>query len=177
MWLSLFMSILLLATIGGVSHPSVQVIFHAFLTVFCLWAGYATALDPVITLWCMGLSCVSGISLTIILRWQSFYRSFVELFLALVFIILAVSLIVYILPPSLPRLEYGIVFSIILVGMVYSILSKTIGGQIVGIACALNALSLVVGLNGQFFAFITLMVFYGVFLLMSFIIVHRIGRF
>ncbi|MDI2112357.1 hypothetical protein [Commensalibacter nepenthis] len=177
MWLSLFISILLLATIGGVSHPSAQSFSHAILTIFCLLAGKENALDPQITLGCMVLSFVSGVVLSIILRRQSFPRSFKELFAGLFFVILMVSLIVYILPPSLPRLEYGIVLSIILIGMVYSVLGKTVGGQIMGVACALNALSLVVGLNGQGMAFIALALFYSVFLLMSCIVVSRLGRF
>lgn len=177
MWLSLCVSILLLATIGGVSHPSAQSFCHALLTLLCLLAGQANALDPMVAFGCMVLSFLSGIILSILLRHQSSSRSFRELFSGLLFIILMVSLIVYILPPSLPRLEYGIVLSIILIGMVYSILGKTVGGQIIGLACALNALSLIVGLNGQGMAFIALVIFYSIFLMMSFIVVSRLGRF
>ncbi|CAI3936898.1 MULTISPECIES: hypothetical protein [Commensalibacter] len=177
MWLSLFISILLLATIGGVSHPSAQSFSHALLTVFCLLAGQANALDPIIALSCMVLSFLSGIILSILLRKQSFSRSFRELFSGLFFVILIVSLTVSILPPSLPRLEYGIVLSIILIGMVYSVLGKTVGGQIMGIACALNALSVVVGLNGRGMAFIALAIFYSVFLIMSFIVVSRLRHY
>lgn len=177
MWLSLCISVLLLATIGGVSHPSLQSFCHALLTVLCLLAGQGNALDPMVAFGCIVLSFFSGIILSIFLRRQSFSRSLRELFSGLFFVILMVSLIVYILPPSLPRLEYGIVLSIILIGMVYSVLGKTVGGGIVGLACALNALSLIVGLNGQGMAFIALAIFYGVFLMMSFIVVSRLGRF
>lgn len=177
MWLSLFVSILLLATIGGISHPSAQSFCHAILTVICIITGMDNALDPEIAVASIALSFASGMFLSVLLRHQSFSRSFKELFSGLFFVILMVALIVYILPPSLPRLEYGIVLSIILIGMVYSVLGKTIGGQIMGITCALNALTLVVGLNGQGMAFIALLAFYSVFLIMSYMIVSRLGRF
>lgn len=175
MLFAFLMSLLLLITISGVSYPSVQAVIHTLLTGCCLLSGWDNALNGQITVLCIAMLGVVAVITNVILKRQSFQRSLKGLCIGILLTILAISLVIYILPPSLFRLEYGIVFSIILVGIFYSLQSQTIGGQIVGMLCILNALTLVIGLNSQFFAFITLLVFYVLFLLSSIFIIQRLG--
>lgn len=175
MLFTFFVSLLLLATIGGISHPSTQALYHTLLTGCCLCAGWSNALNKQITFLCIVMMISVAIIVHIILIRQSFHRSLKELFIGLIVVILAISLVVHILPPSLFRLEYSVVFSIILIGILYSVSSPTLGGQIVGTLCALDALTLVIGLNSQFLAFLTLFVFYGSFLLTIILVTRRIG--
>lgn len=165
MLFTFLMGILLLVTVGGVFRPSVQALLHGFLTACCLLAGNAEALNLEVALCCMILMCVTGVIACFLLKGQVAYRSLKMLFTSLLLVILAVSLIIYVLPPSLFRLEYGVAFSVILIGMLYSVLSDTLGGQVIGMICVLDALTLLVGLNGHFLAFVTLIVFYGLFLM------------
>lgn len=171
-----FISLLLLATIGGISHPSTQALYHTLLTGCCLLSGWQYALNGQITLLCLVMLFIIAIMANVILKQQSFHRSLKELFMGLVFVIIAISLVIYVLPPSLFRLEYGIVFSVVLVGILYSIVSQTMGGQMIGTLCALNALTLIVGLNSQFFAFITLFTFYSLFLFTTIFMTRRLGH-
>ncbi len=138
-------------------------------------AGWNNALHVQITVLCIFMLLIITVISNLILRKQSFQRSLKSLFIGLLLVILAISLVIYILPPTLFRLEYGIVFSIILVEFFYSILSHTVGGQIVGMLCTLNALTLVIGLNSQIFAFVTLVILYSLFLISSIMIIQRLG--
>lgn len=171
-----FMSLLLLITISGISSSSLQAVIHSILTGCCLLSGWQNALNSKITLLSFFMLFTVAIFFTVILKGQYFQYTLKTLFTGLFLTILAVSFVVHVLPPSLFRLEYGIVLSIILVGVFYSMSSQAIGGQIAGMLCVLNALTLVVGLNSQFYAFFTLFAFYVVFLLASIFIMQRFGQ-
>ena len=86
------------------------------------------------------------------------------------------TIMTYGIPPSISRLEFSILFAIIMVGFLYSILGKTIAVQSVGTSYILNALLLMVGLKGYLSALVTLLVFYVIFWGMAFWMTKRLGH-
>lgn len=176
MLLTLLISALLLMTIGMLTSPATQCLMHGLLTALCLLDGMTLSPMPQMAVFCSVIAVLGGLLLNGILKFQRYQLSSKELFFGVCIILFAITIMTYGIPPSISRLEFSILFAIIMVGFLYSILGKTIAVQIVGTSYILNALLLMVGLKGYLSALVTLLVFYVIFWGIAFWMTKRLGH-
>ncbi|CAK7192022.1 hypothetical protein COMNV_00205 [Commensalibacter sp. Nvir] len=149
MMLSFFLGLLLLITISGFLNTTLHAVSHTVLTMLCIIFGKTDVLSNEITVILLCSLALFGSCFGLLLRGYRIERSFKEFVGVLIFTVISIMLTAQFFSSSLSSFEYAVSSSIIWIGFVYNMLSRSYIAQLLGIFFSLNALCLISSLWGN----------------------------